>query len=358
MDIEVRQAQLVDKAAIFEFLAQAYGERSQYKFPERWEWAYEHNPFWDKAGLPLWIAVTAQGKIVGQSGALIEPLWIRGSAHRASWGVDFFVLTEFRGMGLGSRLQTANHAAADVFISLSMAAPAARIKAKMGMQSLDPVPAYLKILNHEPASLTQTLAQRLPGLPTFLGHRLSRPLAALLSWRGARRDRQREKALLRVSLQETFGAEFDALWNRLSTHYQVLIRRDAAYLNWKYGRQPHIQPQVFLAWREDLPAGYLIVRQSRPPERSAGILLDLFCAPDDSPCIDSLLTAAIQHFRAHNVVTLRAASSQAAIQTALIDTGFKRRSEAVPMVAAQQALPESGWLLSKGDHDWDQYPLA
>jgi hypothetical protein len=37
---------------------------------------------------------------------------------------------------------------------------------------------------------------------------------------------------------------------------------------------------------------------------------------------------------------------------------YKQTQAATPMIRAGIEIPETGWLLGKGDHDWDQYPLA
>ncbi len=72
--IDVRQATPADQAAIYEFIQTAYAGRSEYKIPERWAWAYLNNPFKETAALPIWIAVGGDGRVVGQTCALIEPL--------------------------------------------------------------------------------------------------------------------------------------------------------------------------------------------------------------------------------------------------------------------------------------------
>ena len=74
--IEIRQATLSDKERIFDFLANAYQEMSCYKYPERWEWEYQHNPFVKDQNLPIWIAVENGEKIVGQICVMVEPLKI------------------------------------------------------------------------------------------------------------------------------------------------------------------------------------------------------------------------------------------------------------------------------------------
>ncbi|HNB55270.1 MAG TPA: GNAT family N-acetyltransferase, partial [Anaerolineales bacterium] len=216
-EILVRQATLADKTALFDFLRQAYPERSQYKFPERWEWEFEKNPFargtlFVRGRLPIWIALDGV-RVVGQSCALVEPLVVHGQETRVGWGVDFFVLPEYRGQGLGTRLQQANDTSHEIFMSLSMAAAASRIKANIGLQPLPPVPLLMKIVRHDPESVLKTLAARTK-LPEKLIrvsgiHRLG---ASLLTQRTARRERDfslPEPGTL--TPVEYFGPEMDAL---------------------------------------------------------------------------------------------------------------------------------------------------
>ena len=56
MNVKIRQATLEDRERIMRFLQIAYKDNAQYKFPERWNWEFAHNPFWDGADLPVWIA--------------------------------------------------------------------------------------------------------------------------------------------------------------------------------------------------------------------------------------------------------------------------------------------------------------
>ena len=63
MSITVRQATIDDKLEIFSFLDLAYGENARYKYPERWEWQFVHNPF-KPTELPVWIAITEEERLL------------------------------------------------------------------------------------------------------------------------------------------------------------------------------------------------------------------------------------------------------------------------------------------------------
>ncbi len=361
VQIEVRRATLADKNAIFEFLEQAYSGRARFKFPQRWEWAYERNPFTD-GQLPVWIAVVA-GRVVGQSAALVEPLVVDGRRYRLGWGVDFYVLPEYRGRGLGTRLQAANNASHEVFMSLSMAAGAARIKETLGLQPLPEVGVFTRIQRHDPDSVLKTLAGRVPLLPPVLVRRmgLHRRVAEWLTARARREEAgfqdERDDSLQIESL-ETFGDHSAALWARLGSRYRALVRRQAGYLNWKFAEQPHMEHARFMAYRVSVPVGHLVLRRARPPERNAGIIADLFCDPADEPAARGLLLLALAWFRDRGVTYVQAAASAPFLKRLYLSLGFKQTAARTPLARSDFQLPQDGWLLGKGDHDWDQYPLA
>lgn len=359
--ILIRQATLADKPALFDFLRLAYPTRWQFKFPERWEWEFERNPFIARETLPIWIALNGN-RVIGQSCALVEPLAIFGQEYRVGWGVDFFVLPEYRGQGLGTRLQQANNAGNEIFMSLSMAAAAARIKSNIGLQPLPQVPVFTKIVQHEPGSVLRALGERTKLPENILrGVGIHRLGARLLTAQTARRDRDLVALpaggvdLIPV---QRFGPEMDNLWTSVSVKFNASIRRNSEYLNWKFTQQPHAQHERIVAWQGEDPVGYVIFRRAQPPERNAGLILDLFADPDDKKTITALLGTAVQNLQTQGVTYILGASSVPAFQNAFVTFGFKQTKAATPMIRAGITVPQEGWLLGKGDHDWDQVPLA
>lgn len=353
----IRQATYADKPAIFEFLETAYAGRSEFKFPHRWEWAYETNPYLPGDAPPVWIAVAPDGRVIGQSAALVEPLVVDGAEYRVGWGVDFFVLPEYRGQGLGKQLQAANNAGNEVFMSLSMAESAAGIKRGLGLEPLPEVDVYSRILHHDPDSVRETLARRYRWMPPGLAESLSKPAARLLTKRSRPRQLTPPPSL-QVRREPHFSEAFDRLWARLGGEYRALVRRDARYLTWKFKHQPHMQHEILGGYRDGDLSGYAVLRRARPPERDTGVLVDLFTDPTDRAVTTLLLEAALKRFWEVEVTFATAASCAPHLRDALVTAGFKESKTVTPLARAPFSLPGEGWLLGKGDHDWDQYPLA
>ena len=140
----IRQANIDDKENLFKFYAKVYGELGQYKYPLRWEWLYQNNPYLDPKRIPIWIALI-NNKIVGHTGAMIVPCYIKGEYKLGGWSVDTIVTKEARGYGIGKRLQEANQAFNPIFMSLSYSVINLKIKTKLGALASKEFNLYRKI---------------------------------------------------------------------------------------------------------------------------------------------------------------------------------------------------------------------
>lgn len=374
-EIVVRQATLADREAIFAFIRQAYAGRWQYKIPKRWTWQYRDNPFLEGDDLPIWIAVDGGGRVVGQTCAMVEPLQIGTQTYRLGWSVDTYLLPEYRGRGVGFRLQQANDRANPLFMSLSMSAANRRIKEGLGSVALAEVATFDRPARYRADAALVALCdrvtrregalRRLAG-SLFAGLRLHHLATGLLNRRLRAQDEGRLHPPANVAVRELerFGPEADRLWEEVAPHFTALVRRDREFLNWKFTRQPHVHHRKFAAYRDGAICGHLILRCSQPPEANVGLILDLFAAPGDREAVDALLIFAVRHLQAAGVGTLEAATPVPAFQAALRRVGFHQRKVVVPMLncrldpgVCRQAV-EGNWLLGLGDHDWDQYPNA
>ena len=83
------------------FLHEFYGSRIEYK-SEQFEW-------YRKQGNYIVVIAIVDGKIAGQATAYTCKAYISGSILPISWGCDTFVLPQYRGLGLGKRLQKYLH---------------------------------------------------------------------------------------------------------------------------------------------------------------------------------------------------------------------------------------------------------
>ena len=151
--IEVRQAKLTDKSAIYKFLRRAYKENSRFKFPERWEWQFVNNPFKPNDKLPVWIAIDKDGNIAGQSCAMYEPIKIGNETHLLAWALDAYVLSEYWGQNLGYRVLEANCKSNELWMGLVMADSSRHILTKLGCRPINKVVVYKRLVKMDSESI-------------------------------------------------------------------------------------------------------------------------------------------------------------------------------------------------------------
>ena len=381
----IRQATLDDKPAIAEFLQVAYPSRHQYKFPERWEWQFDNNPFRNGDELPLWLAFDGE-RIVGQTGAQLEPVKLGDRSVRVGWSVDTYVLPEYRGRGIGRRLQQANQSHHQVFMSLAMSDANRRIKTSLGATALSPLRVY-ELRVAVPAERIRERLRRsaTPLAPVATAAGLDRLAAAATNtlanfhWRRSKGKGLSEGSARVATIREIerFDERFDALWSRAREGYDICIERTAAYLNWKFCEQPHAIYRRFAALVDDRLAGYVVLRVCTPPEPSLGVIVDLITQDRDETLYHELLVFAVEELRQAGVERIRVATTLDEVRRTLRSLGFRGTRVYTPMCHVsgesraeskeQGAKSDShssvatvgsslSVFFSLGDHDLDQFP--
>lgn len=320
MNLELRQAEISDRAAIARFLAKAYVGRDQWKYPERWEWQYVANPFNPDDRLPIWIAL-AGDEVIGQTCVTHVPMRIDGRDRIGSYGTDTIVLPEYRGR-IGMALQGARHDAID-FVLCLWAAEAAI--------------AMYDWLELKPMRAVEELC---------------------FDCRGARA----EAGTSRVDIEpvSSFDHRTDDLWSRLAPGLEPLVSRNAAYLRWKYTCQPFMRYEPFYALRDGVDRGLLILRQFVAPEPNAGVIAELLCDPDDREVRSACIAFAKHELSRRGCDSIVASTSEPRFAEDYRAAGFATAGEEIPFVPERwddfQVAERQAWFISQGDGDGDQFP--
>ena len=373
LEYEVRQVVANDRQAVSEFLDTAL--RGHDRYPERWEWLNLYNPFIPQGyGIPAWIAL-AQGKIIGHTGAMLVRLKIGSNSHLAAWSVDTMVLPEMRGSGVGKRLQAANQEANRIFMSLVMSAANRAIKKKLGGYE-GPAPSlYYYTRRILPSALFANIQLKarsrwgkvgkcLLALCDHLG--VGRGVAGLLARLigiHQRRDvfAARNHALELVPVAGRFALEADTIWAKIRERYTFTVERNSTYLNWKYVEQPFMDHQRYCVCSKDGIVGILVLRKGTPPEPPIGVISECLLLDNSTDACAEVLRYATNILLEQGVIGIWGAGSEPAVDAALAGLGFLRVGRDSIIfhgvdVSILGMAPYKATLLSKGDHDWDQYP--
>ena len=97
--------------------------------------------------------------------------------------------------------------------------------------------------------------------------------------------------LLRAEIEtiRRFPREFTDLWKRVAPKFDLAVRRDAQYLNWKYIEAPHVRYAVAALKREGRFEEYAVYRHLQEPHGRVTSLVDFLVDPEDHAGMKTLL---------------------------------------------------------------------
>jgi GNAT superfamily N-acetyltransferase len=338
-----------DADEIFRLYQDVFGAELTEASRKRWRWQYVDNPATTADGPEIWVAREGE-QVLGQYASMPVRLWWGGREVRSSWGMDVFLRAEARGRGLGARLFTAWSDHVEVALGLGLTPSSYGLFKKLGYRDVGPVPFLQRVL--DPRAVA---ARRVgPSLGAAAGPILGLALKALHP-EGPAPDGGVE-----VETVTGFGAGYDTLWERTKGSYAMCVRRDAAYLEWKYARCPHRRYALREARREGELVGFAVSRDEDYRGLRLGWIVDVFAEAADHAAKDALIAAVLESFRQARVARAQTFSLNAALQQDLARRGFAPRPS--PMQFCVRArVPSEGifedvgrWHVVFGDSDMDR----
>jgi len=314
----------------------------------RWDWQYRRNPNAPAAGPLIWVAREGQA-IVGQYAAMPVRLLADKREISAAWGMDVMVAPERQRQGLGDVLFRTWDRNVGAALGLGLSESSYRLFRKLNWPDVGPVPCLIKPLSRR--------ALRRPNWPTALNRLVS---AVTLPWiRLVSRDRPLEGE---VRVIQRFDDRFDRLWERVAPKFAFAVRRDAAYLNWKYIQPPHVRYTVAALERDEEVAGYVVYRSVQEPRGRVTLLVDWLADPGDTAAVTTLLRWIDRVARAADSDKIRTFSMHEGFRRLLKKSGYYAVKSTMEFVAKVNAVevPASfytdtdDWHVTLGDSDQDR----
>lgn len=314
---------------------------------ERFDWLYLTNP--DGPAL-VWLAERDDGTVLGTSAAHRRRMRVGGDVLPALNLGDFAVDPSQRVLGLALRLLRATlapvHDGAHAFSYDFSNAAMHAVYRRMQVGSLGHDERWM-----QPVSMTRLLEHRAG----------NRALAAVgggvldLALQVRRTLRRRAAGVEIDTLTGDCGDEFDALDARLADGRAVTGVRDAAYLNWRYRRNPVWRHEIVCARTAGRLVGYAVLRRA---DANVVQLVDL--QGEDQKVLTALVSAAAERAVAQEAAALHVevlAEGSAAVMVGGL--GFIRReSQPGPIVCRPADSPHAAtldraasWWLMGGDRD-------
>lgn len=314
----------------------------------RWDWQYARNPNVPADGPLIWLAREGT-TIVGQYATMPVRVSVQGRDIDGSWGTDVMVAPERQRQGLGDVLFRTWDRSTGASLGLGLSESSHRLFQKLNWPEVGPVPCLVKPLSRR--------AFRRPSWPVALNRFVS---YVTLPWvRLVSRPRP-----LQGEVQTTrhFDEGFTRLWERVAPKFRFAVRRDAAYLNWKYIQAPHVRYSIAVLIQDNEPSGYAVYRHVQEPRGRVTLLVDFLADPDDTAGLLTLLRWVDREARAADSDKIRAFATHGVFRRLLKKSGYFTVKSTMDFVVRVNAVPvpadfyesTDAWHVTLGDSDQDR----
>jgi hypothetical protein len=165
-----------------------------------------------------------------------------------------------------------------------------------------------------------------------------------------------------VRLLQRFDESFTHLWESIAAKFDLSVRRDAPYLNWKYTGAPHVRYSIAALRRDDRNVGYAVYRHLHEPRGRVTLLVDFLTDPEDADGFATLLGWVDREARRADSDKIRAFAMHTAFRHGLKRAGYFQVKSTMEFVVKVNAVevPSSfyeetdRWHVTLGDSDQDR----
>jgi GNAT superfamily N-acetyltransferase len=345
---EIERYKPEDKRAIEALYRRVFGHDAAEASRLRWDWQYRRNPNNPGQDPEIWIAREGPA-IIGQYATMPVTVSVRGRDIQGSWGMDVMVAPERQRQGLGEVLFRTWDRNVGASLGLGLSESSYRLFQKLRWPNIGPVPCLVKPLTRR--------ALRRPNWPQPINRLVSAVMLPFIRVVARNRPLRAE-----VRMIQRFDGTFSALWDSLAPKFGLAVRRDAAYLNWKYVQAPHVRYSIAVLRRDDRNVGYAVYRHLHEPRGRVTILVDFLTDPDDEDAFRTLLHWIDREARKADSDKIRVFATHASFRRVLRRSGYfqvKSTMEFVGKVNAVEVEPSfyetiDTWHVTLGDSDQDR----
>ena len=273
-----------------------------------------------------------------------------GRERRGAWGMDVMVAPERQRQGIGEALFRTWERQVDAALGLGLSVSSRRLLEKLRWPQPHLVPCLVKPLTRR--------ALRRPSWPMPVNRfvsALTLPLVRIVS-------RARPLAAQIEPLRH-FDRRFDEFWARVAPGFGLAVRRDAAYLNWKFIEPPHVRYSVVALKRDETVGGYAVYRHVQEPMSRVTLLVDFLADPADTGGMMTLLRWVDREARAADSDKIRAYATHGGYRKTMRASGYFQVKSGMELMV--KLNPEGGgaaatagdpdlWHVTLGDSDQDR----
>ena len=334
-----------DRAAVDALFRRQHGEVAAQAYLQRWNWQYARNPNLPE-GLPLiWLA-RLDGEVIGQYPTIPVKVMVNGTEIDAAWGCDVMLNPEHQRHGIGRILFETWDRNVGASIAMGLTDASHGLFKKLRWPDMGRVPRLVKSVSAR--------VQDSPPSRGRLGARLRCGIRNLMTrFRLPGGD---------THVVRQFDEGVTRLWERVGQSFAFAVRRDAAYLNWKFVEAPHLDYVMATCVRDNETCGYVAIRHVEQEGWRATIIVDFLSDPGRPDVLQALLRWVDRAAIAARSDVIRVHATNARYIDGLHSAGYADRDPVMRFVAQINAVEVpphyydsfADWHVTMGDSDNDR----
>jgi Acetyltransferase (GNAT) domain len=158
------------------------------------------------------------------------------------------------------------------------------------------------------------------------------------------------------------GTEFNELWDKVKDDYPILLKRNAAFLNWRYHERPDYTYNMYGYYRNESLIGYVVINeQSKHFSKgtiTAGVIVDII-GINESEVWHSLIEKAKELLRNSDIINTWALK-HTLLYKELKKSSFVHKDEPMSLVGKdvtssitniEDGFDINNWFITPGDVD-------
>jgi GNAT superfamily N-acetyltransferase len=258
----------------------------------QWEWEFGNNPKGQKV-----LVAEDEGRIFGHIASLHRTLMVGDAEHFASLEVDGMTHPEYARRGvfvalgkeLLSQLKSEGCAMALGFPNEN-AVPGHR---KMGALHIFTPAILIKPINIENISGKMFESRWFAKMGALMGRLAVGVLAA--------EEKAAAKGEFVIKEITDIDGRFDNLWEKARGINSLILKRDAAYLNWRYARHPDKLYTILAVEREAKLLAWMVYRDVDMFDMKNGAIVDMLVRPGHEQAAHALILEVVGRMKQGNV---------------------------------------------------------
>lgn len=322
-----------DRRGLEQLYRRTFGHEAVDRLRFLWDWA-RRNP---AAGTePPFLVVREGPTVIAACPLTPVRASVRGQDVVGTWSAGPLVVSERQRQGLGGSLLRAWDRGTGVVFGAGFSDATRQRLGEMRWPKSVPVTCLVKPLSRR--------ALRRPTWPVAVNRLISAvtlPVVRVVSRLQPLRDE--------VQAVRRFDADVDRLWDEVKDAFDVAVRRDARYLNWKFMEPPHVRYQAAVLRRDGRVAGYVVYRHVREPQGRVTQIVDFLAHPTDERAIETLAGWVDREARLEDADKIRCYATHSAFRRSFRRQGFFVVKSDIDIIVKVNAVDVARDFYASGD---------